>query len=166
MSFYSLFFLWQKYVTTILLDRRGHPKMLSVGDRARLDHDRRGFLEKGSEKLRDFATWVNNLGRTPPRADLSSWKSTSYCCCLIPICLFREWRPTMKEVEVYFKVFGCFGERERAIKGGSRVKSSFGNFSLKHSKARDVHAVSSDYAPYDCEKRLLKRTQSRGRLSA
>ena len=87
--------------------------MLSVGDRARLDHDRRGVLEKGSEKLCDFATWVNNLGRTPPREDLSSWKSTCYCCCLIPICLLREWRPTMKEVEVYFKVFGCYGEREQ-----------------------------------------------------
>lgn len=39
-------------------------------------------------------------------------------------------------------------EREK----GPQVKSSFDNFSLKHSEACDVHAESLDDVPHDCKK--------------
>ena len=45
-------------------------------------------------------------------------------------------------------------EREERERSGPYIKSSLGNFSFKHSKARDVHAESLGDAPppHDCEK--------------
>lgn len=92
-----------------------------------------------------LAMWVNNLGGAWGQIFLAGGalltvfiSSTSS-----GFCAFERVEPHHEGSGSLFLGCGRHGERDQ----GPSIKSSLGNFSFKHSKARDVHAESLGDAP-------------------